>query len=211
MGNKKVFLYIAGGCFAVVALFELLKAVTSYFFSFTDIIGPISYMLVAVGLFLGQTTISTIGSGVLTIYTLYDIVKTNRILGELPTDYIVYTIILAASCALLILTVLLKNSSMITGILSATARVICLITTIVWQGRITVSNIVPAILFAVGVILIGLSRNAKELRDATKNIAPEKTKATNNIEKITKLKGLLDSGAITQEEYDAKKKQLLGL
>ena len=31
------------------------------------------------------------------------------------------------------------------------------------------------------------------------------------IEELTKLKDLLDTGAITQEEFDAKKKQLLGL
>lgn len=30
-------------------------------------------------------------------------------------------------------------------------------------------------------------------------------------ENLTKLKELLDSGAITQEEFDAKKKQILGL
>ena len=33
----------------------------------------------------------------------------------------------------------------------------------------------------------------------------------NNIEDLKKLKDLLDSGVITQEEFDAKKKQLLGL
>ena len=33
----------------------------------------------------------------------------------------------------------------------------------------------------------------------------------NNIEDLKKLKDLLDSGIITQEEFDAKKKQLLGV
>ena len=32
-----------------------------------------------------------------------------------------------------------------------------------------------------------------------------------NLDEINKLKTLLDNGAITQEEYEAKKKQLLGL
>ena len=31
------------------------------------------------------------------------------------------------------------------------------------------------------------------------------------IEELTKLKELLDAGAITQEEFDAKKKQMLGV
>lgn len=36
-------------------------------------------------------------------------------------------------------------------------------------------------------------------------------KSYDNLDKIAKLKSLLDDGAITQEEYDAKKKELLGL
>ena len=35
--------------------------------------------------------------------------------------------------------------------------------------------------------------------------------AADPLDKIKKLKGLLDIGAITQEEFDAKKKQLLDL
>lgn len=35
--------------------------------------------------------------------------------------------------------------------------------------------------------------------------------STDKIEKITQLKGLLDAGAITQEDFDEKKKQILGL
>lgn len=34
---------------------------------------------------------------------------------------------------------------------------------------------------------------------------------TSNADEILKFKNLLDSGIITQEEFDAKKKQLLGL
>ena len=41
--------------------------------------------------------------------------------------------------------------------------------------------------------------------------APKTTSETSNIENIKKYKELLDMGIITQEEFDAKKKQLLGL
>ena len=40
---------------------------------------------------------------------------------------------------------------------------------------------------------------------------PAQKSAEKPIESITKLKELLDMGVITQEEFDAKKKQLLGL
>ena len=44
----------------------------------------------------------------------------------------------------------------------------------------------------------------------TKTIKVEESKST-NFDEITKYKGLLDNGIITQEEFDEKKKQLLGL
>lgn len=40
---------------------------------------------------------------------------------------------------------------------------------------------------------------------------PKQPKETLEIDEIMKLKQLLDAGAITQEEFDAKKKELLGL
>lgn len=42
-------------------------------------------------------------------------------------------------------------------------------------------------------------------------VLPVKVESNNNIENLKKLKDLLDSGVITQEEFDAKKKQLLAL
>ena len=47
-------------------------------------------------------------------------------------------------------------------------------------------------------------------QDATA-VQTVKVESTSNIEDLKKLKDLLDSGVITQEEFDAKKKQLLGL
>ena len=48
---------------------------------------------------------------------------------------------------------------------------------------------------------------------ATKMVKqPTKTaKSNDRIEELTKLKDLLDTGVITQEEFDAKKKQILGV
>ena len=41
---------------------------------------------------------------------------------------------------------------------------------------------------------------------------PTKTaKSNDRIEELAKLKDLLDTGVITQEEFDAKKKQILGV
>lgn len=52
------------------------------------------------------------------------------------------------------------------------------------------------------------------MQDRINNICQAKENAKNNTEKdlenLQQLKNLLDSGIITQEEFDAKKKQLLG-
>ena len=54
-----------------------------------------------------------------------------------------------------------------------------------------------------------LMLNGKNVAISTKTVVSASSQ--NPIERITKLKELLDVGAITQEEFDAKKKQLLGL
>lgn len=46
---------------------------------------------------------------------------------------------------------------------------------------------------------------------AAEQSTPQSSPATDPLDEIKKLKGLLDIGAITQEEFDAKKKQLLNL
>ena len=56
--------------------------------------------------------------------------------------------------------------------------------------------------------------NSTELEELTKEEVDKKKNTntvTSPVEEIKKYKELLDSGIITQEEFDAKKKQLLGL
>lgn len=50
-------------------------------------------------------------------------------------------------------------------------------------------------------------------KDVPQTVAPKEkiVEKTDNIEEIKKYKELLDMGAITQEEFDAKKKEILGL
>ncbi len=48
-------------------------------------------------------------------------------------------------------------------------------------------------------------------RQLDKQIAPQITSQSSSVDELKKFKELLDSGVITQEEFDAKKKQLLGL
>ena len=56
-----------------------------------------------------------------------------------------------------------------------------------------------------------LSEMINKHLDKTETVASESQATSSNIDDLVKLKNLLDSGIITQEEFDIKKKQLLGL
>lgn len=56
-----------------------------------------------------------------------------------------------------------------------------------------------------------LSRMINERQDNTAKIESDSQTTNHGMDDLVKLKNLLDQGIITQEEFDAKKKQLLGL
>lgn len=62
---------------------------------------------------------------------------------------------------------------------------------------------------AVIVAIICIVIAAKKKKSQTKTQEP--TSTTERVEQLTQLKDLLDSGAITQEEFDQKKKELINL
>ncbi|MBQ7638111.1 MAG: SHOCT domain-containing protein [Clostridia bacterium] len=60
-------------------------------------------------------------------------------------------------------------------------------------------------------ILDKINDYKKNYGNAAKSTVIENTIQSSNADELKKYKDLLDSGAITQEEYDTKKKQILGL
>ena len=56
-----------------------------------------------------------------------------------------------------------------------------------------------------------LSQLINQRQEQTKNVSRDSTTTSTNMDDLVKLKNLLEQGIITQEEFDAKKKQLLGL
>ena len=56
-----------------------------------------------------------------------------------------------------------------------------------------------------------LAKKINERQESTTNEPKSTAPQSDSIDDIIKLKSMLDSGIITQEEFDAKKKQLLGL
>ena len=77
---------------------------------------------------------------------------------------------------------------------------------IIWNIASSMKNTISTYIYLLMSILV---LDEKNMPISTKNLVSASSK--NPIERITKLKELLDTGAITQEEFDEKKKQLLGL
>lgn len=76
--------------------------------------------------------------------------------------------------------------------------------------------VICQILLIVGALLLGMAFQtkkapAKVVTTATGTAVTATIGTETTIEKLTKLKQLLDDGIITQEEFDSKKKQLLGM
>lgn len=61
----------------------------------------------------------------------------------------------------------------------------------------------------IGVVVIGFAKRSTLITGLPKTV--EVKQESSNADELKKYKELLDSGAITQDEYDAKKKQLLDL
>ena len=71
------------------------------------------------------------------------------------------------------------------------------------ESKIDVSKISDSVTKSIKNVGAGIS-NLFSKKESSKD-------KEDNLEQIKKLKELLDLGAITQEEFDAKKKELLGL
>lgn len=66
-------------------------------------------------------------------------------------------------------------------------------------------------LFLVATALLAFMRLSKNVKEEPRKVKVIATAPISNADEIAKYKELLDNGAITQEEFDAKKRQLLDL
>lgn len=99
------------------------------------------------------------------------------------------------------------------GIIAAAIRFILAILTIYLFflfGGAMWGMIIQPLLECAGAVFLGFAFS--ELKDKPKAAAaaPKPSGASDTYEKLTHLKELLDKGIITQEEFDAKKKDILG-
>lgn len=215
MENKKTYQYTAGGCFAVIAVIGLFNAFkSSYGIQLLNLIYPICFILIAVGLFINLKPLSAIAAGLYTAYFLFSFFDSLYYYSSRPL-LLVSQVFMIIAYGMLFLTFIIKDGGKTTGVIAGVCRLLNLIAIMIFpimgvSAKPSGLSIINAIFFAVGAIMTGLASTAQ----AQKPIAANKASVSNassNIEQISKLKVLLDKGIITQEEFEAKKQQLLGL
>jgi hypothetical protein len=99
-----------------------------------------------------------------------------------------------------------KDKAMVICIAAAVANLFLAIRYFGFIGYLIVNLLLCVMLIISGIAMQG----SKQSRVAPKTLTVQASKS-NQYESLIKLKDLLDSGAITQEEFDQKKKELLNL
>ena len=205
--NLKVIRYLTGAMFITMAL-TWIPSVLSYWGSgfiwlFVSILGFAGALLSALAMFSGTYSLFAVGVGML---ALQDLISLRGVT-------ICRNIFLLIAYILLVVAVFQKKNTGVIGIISA---LLFIISDLIFQ--IIVNNNWWGIFYSVessaceaaGAFLACLVlQNAPQTQTAKIKQPAIARKTDNRIEELTKLKDLLDTGVITQEEFDAKKQQLL--
>ena len=109
-----------------------------------------------------------------------------------------------------------KSMGIIAGVI-ATVKIVIRIYSFVFLGgylAIATAGFWSEVVLIIGAVLVGLSLEGLATRKVAAVASGGKAKiqqgSDNTIERLTRLKALLDKGIITQEEFETKKKQILG-
>lgn len=217
--TKIPFRYIAGGCFAACALFCLIRLG----FSLYSLTYFLAFAAIAVGLFLSIPMVSAAGSALSLILGVVDLFQflhdffssyysfyfdfydfTNLI------DYleaVIFSLILLISC-------LNRRGAKTMGIIAAAVQVLYIIWVFgsCWylDWEVSLRFVVQLLLECVSAVFLGFAFNKLKGKPKIKAAAPSASGVSDTYEKLTHLKELLDKGIITQEDFDAKKRDILG-
>ena len=215
----KIIRYLAGAIFLALALTSFFN---SFFFHSTSykieyIVSALGAVMMAMSLFSGKHQIFMVGVGFQAVSCLIKLLFSQMGAPAQNIVNIISCVLLLAGYVLIALAIQEKKNKPKYEILSVVLFLIgCIANQIALYGKITVDNIAFAlenfVLMASPVLLACVVLENVPQAQTTKTVKqpPKTAKSDNRIEELTKLKDLLDTGVITQEEFDAKKKQILG-
>lgn len=211
--NLKMARYITGVLFLALAITSFL-----YKYKFSDSTYAIGYIvsalgaaIMAVSMFLGMRQVFIVGAGFQAVSCLIKLLALHENIMD-----ILSAVLLLAGYVLAAFAIQDKKNtskyvivSVVLFLIGNIANRIAFLTnelTIIWVLEDFVSVASPILLACIVLENTPQAQTTKTVKQPTKTV-----KSDNRIEELTKLKDLLDTGVITQEEFDVKKKQLLGM
>ena len=218
--NLKIIRYLAGIIFLSLALTSFLCSflyhTTGYKIGY--IVSALGAAMLAVSIFLGIRQIFMVGAGFQAVSCLVKLLFSRIGTPAQDTVNIISCVLLLAGYVFIALAIQEKKNKTIYEILSIALFLIgCIASQIALYGKGSGDNIAFAledfVLIASPILLACIVLENVPQAQTTKTVKqpPKTAKSDNRIEELTKLKDLLDTGVITQEEFDAKKKQILGV
>ena len=199
--DKKTLRFVAGAAFALNCIIRLIT-----YFTLPGSVGvwsyiwTIAYLLIAVSLFVDLPILTTVGGIVLTIGAV-------RSLVVMMPRIVPYILVETIAFLLLVFVGLSRKAAKPLCLLSAILYLAYILMSMLGSGYgLTIRTILLTALFLIGVVLMGISLSATDSKEET---AP-KSATGDKLDRLIKLKDLLDKGILTQEEFEEKKKQILG-
>lgn len=219
MKNRETLRLIAGACFAISAVLTIVSYAPKLSYGFAAFIIPLLFLvimdgLIAVSMFTSTPILTTVGSAGQLVFSSLRLISDIEFFADsgniglilLPTILRLFmwlSLIIAS-----IKTKSAKRMGIIAGVIAAVEFVVKII------GHCTIFGSAIRIVTIVGVLLVGLSLDGLPARKVAAVASGGQAKiqqgSNNTIERLTRLKALLDKGIITQEEFETKKKQILG-
>lgn len=226
--NGKKYALIAGVCYAIYVLYIISNEIRNiqefdYHLTALDVIFWIVTIGMAVTLFLKNEKAVIVAAGANVLYYVYNLISHNLVW------ILFYVVAYVALIVLLVLTI--KRNNVVKNIWFIPGAAALISTLIMWLSyqyfsyfiflwKSMVFNIIEiAALVFVGIWLRksvvpamteSVSKYATFNSQAVSSV-PASGEIIGGADKLKMYKELLDSGTITQEEFDAKKKQILGL
>lgn len=215
--NEKEMRCISGGVFALLSVMYLWNFIGSLFSSYVsvpyiimDLLKFASMGLITLSLFIDWRPIMTVGSavGIVTALFCTFLMRNAGLSGTklaLQNGFLTYVSLLVIS--------LQPKPGMILGIILAALYIAFAL--LFGTGKPITYLLSGEGLSVAGTVFAGLAFSgdgtpAFNKRSHTANKASAHSSVADAAEVLIRLKGLLDAGAITQEEFDEKKRELLG-
>jgi len=213
--------YVTGALFVVLSIYTFATSRTSWV-SLTTIL---CYLLITAGLFTGKYMLLTLGAGIKLICCALNLFSALSQYGPIITLSYCLSIATEIICwFLFLLASTKKDSATVFSVVAAIAMIFYCLLYCKWcksvatsyqlyksQVITTLLRIVP---LCISIVLTGIAiaptKATANVNNASNNSFVQSTAMLSTIEQLSRLKQLLDAGAITQEEFDSKKAELIG-